>query len=146
MRGLVLHTLLRASFVICFFLFAVASPGQIKQGVRYEKELKGTDNSFQIVSLRNEGIALVREKNKFNDGKRVWELTLLDTMLRESWSTDVPMETQFKLIGYDHFTNFVYLLFREGEVDSNNLHLWQLNLTDRTVHRYDIKHQFNLKL
>lgn len=137
---------LRSAALIGFFLMTCSLYGQITQTYRYEKELKGTDNMFHLVSMKEEGIALVREKNKLTEGKRLWELTLLDTLLKEVWATDVPMETQFRLIGYDHFTNHVYLLFREGEVDSNNLLLWQLNLTDHTVQKFDIRHQFNLKL
>lgn len=146
MTGNSMHFILKATIHFFLILFAVGVMGQVKQGARFEKELKPLDNSFNIVSMHQDGIALIREKNKLNEGKHVWEITLLDTLLHTSWSTEVSLEFEFRLVGYDYSKNSLYLLFRKGDVDSNDLHMWRLNLGNHTVNQYDIKHQFNLKL
>lgn len=141
-----LHRFFKVSILIYFLLLACNTIGQVKQSARYEKELRAVDNPFHIVSMHHDGIALVREKNKLNEGKHVWEISLLDTLLHKVWTTEVTLEFEFRLIGYDYFKNSLYLLFRKGDVDSNDLFMWRLNLSTHLVNQYDIKHQFNLKL
>src|SRR5688500_13951489 len=83
----------------CFFvmgcIFAYAQP---RQTHRFETKQKDSDEYYSIIPLKEEGLALLREKNKYNGGKRLWELTLLDTALQERKTFDIEVEHRYLLI------------------------------------------------
>ncbi|MEQ9415682.1 MAG: hypothetical protein RIF39_17725, partial [Cyclobacteriaceae bacterium] len=59
---------------LLIILFTISIPSawaQFKPLERYEKEVKLSDNNFTIIPLDQNGIALVREKNKYNSGNRL---------------------------------------------------------------------------
>jgi len=120
--------------------------GQFHNRGRYEKELKTADNGFTLVSLEENGVALMREKNKFNEGKRLWELIVLDTAFEEIWQTDVEIKSNYDMIGYEYAGRFVYFLFREGDKDSNKFNLVQVNIFDHTISLFEVKHEFSFRL
>lgn len=120
--------------------------GQLKALTRYEAELKNLDNGFTLVPMNKNGIALIRENNKFKESKRVWEVTLLNTALEVQWQTEFKLKPEFTLIGYDSSAQTVYLLFREGNNDANQFELVQVNSQDKTVNNYEIKQQFDFRI
>ncbi len=129
------------------FIFQIQTTrGQFHARGRYEKELKTADNGFTLVPLLENGIALIREKNKFNDGKRLWEFILLDTALEEKWQTDVEIKSNYDMMGFEYAGSFVYFLFREGDKDTNKFSLVQINLFERTINQFEIKHEFSFRL
>jgi len=147
----------RDSIVTRLFLYSVFTWGillcainhgsaQLTPKARYEKELKSSDNGFTMVSLNENGIALLREKNKFNEGKKLWEVVLLDTLLNERWQGDVEVKSNYDMIGYEYGGSYVYFLFREGDKDSNKFGLIQIHINDFTIKEYDIKHEFSFRL
>ncbi|HLT74774.1 MAG TPA: hypothetical protein VKZ68_06800, partial [Ohtaekwangia sp.] len=52
---------------------------QIAQPYRYELQQKNSDDYFNIISLKENGLALFRERDKFKQNNRLWELILLDS-------------------------------------------------------------------
>lgn len=118
---------------------------QLKGLERYEKEVKLSDNNFTIIPLEENGIALIREKNKYNKGNRLREVILLDSSLKEVWMSDIEVRSSYNLIGYEYGNNHIYLLFREGEVDSREFILVALNITNHEVNQFEIKHEFMLR-
>lgn len=120
--------------------------GQLKSMGRYEKEVKTSDNGFTIVSLKEDGLALIHEQNKFLSGKKLWEVIILDSKLEEKWQSEIEVKSSFSLIGYDHSENQVYFLFREGDKDFNKFNLVQINITSRAIQYFEIDHEFSFRI
>ncbi len=120
--------------------------GQLQPVTRYEAELKNLDNGYTLVPMNKNGIALIRDNSKFKENRRLWEFTLLDTDFEVQWQTEFRLKPEFNLIGYDSSAHEVYLLFREGNNDSNQFELVQINSKDKTVNSYEIKQQFNFRI
>lgn len=120
--------------------------GQIQPITRYEAELKNLDNGYTLVPMNKNGIALIRQNDKFKENRRLWEFTLLNTALEVQWQTEFRLKTEFALIGYDSSAHEVYLLFREGNNDANQFELVQINCREKTVNSYEIKQQFNFRI
>jgi hypothetical protein len=126
----------------CNTLFA-----QPKQTQRFEKKQKNSDEYYSIIPLKEEGLALLREKNKYNSGKRLWELTLLDTALQERKSFDFEIEQRYPLIGYEHAKGFLYLLYRTGDTNRNNFELINIDINEgKEISRYEIKPELDFKV
>lgn len=134
------------TFAVALTMITSVACAQFFPRGRYEKELKNSDNGFTIVSMAERGISLMREKNKFSDGKRLWEVILLDSSLNEKWVSDIEMKSNYDMIGYEYAEPYVYYLFREGDRDSNKFELLQIHNTNFTVKHYQIKHEFSFRL
>src|SRR5688500_4194402 len=78
-----------------------AAHSQVSQPYRYERLQKNADDYFHVISLQKEGIALFRERDKYRNNSKVWELILLDTALKEKKSTELEIKERYKLIGYE---------------------------------------------
>ncbi|GAB1444788.1 MAG: hypothetical protein KF860_12480 [Cyclobacteriaceae bacterium] len=134
--------------VALIVLFAVSPPTVHAQFIaleRFEKEVKLSDNNFTIIPLEKNGIALIREKNKYKEGNRSREVTLLDSSLNESWQSDLEVKSSYDLVGYEYGGNYIYLLFREGNVDGREFILVSLNIVNHEVNQFEIKHEFTLR-
>lgn len=131
-----------------FLLSCLASTafGQYEQKVRYEREQNNADNAWMIISLKDMGLALVRDREKFREGKRLHEIVVLDTALHENWQTELDLDNRLRLIGYDFANRSLYLLFREGETDDGDLTITTIQLDSKEVTHSHIKHEFNFKL
>lgn len=139
-------TSIKTSLLIILFAISIApSCAQFKPMGRYEKDVKLSDNNFTIIPLENNGIALVREKNKYNSGNRLREVILLDTSLEESWQTDLEVKSSYNLIGYEYGNSLIFLLFREGNVESREFILVAINIDNQEVNQFEIKHEFTLR-
>ena len=120
--------------------------GQLKFRDRYEKEVKPFDNGFTLVSLKEDGLALIHEQNKFLSGKKLWEVIILDPELEEKWQSDIEVKSTFGLIGYDYTENHVYFLFREGDKDFNKFNLVQINISTYAIQYFEIDHEFSFRV
>ncbi len=113
---------------------------------RYEHEIKSSDNGFTIVPLDANGISLIRERNKFQDGKKLWELILLDDKLQENWATNLSVDSDFNLVGFEITPDFLFYLFTKGDSDSNEFIIIQLNYHDNSLREYQIEHEFKFRI
>lgn len=119
---------------------------QYEQTIRYEKKLENGDKGYTHISLKEKGIALVRDKEKYNDGKKIWELIILDAALQEINSQEFELEGRLNLIGYEYVNDKLYLLFRKTETDINNFLLLRTNLENYSFTQYTIKQELNFKI
>jgi hypothetical protein len=120
---------------------------QIVQTERYEIVQKNSDDYFSIISLKEEGLALVREKDKYNGNKKLWEIIILDTNLAEKHKFDLEVNQRHMMVGYEIDKNHLYLLFRAGETSKNNLELIDVHTVDgKEGARFDIKPELDFKV
>lgn len=119
---------------------------QVEQVARYEKDVKENGNDFLVVNMREQGLALLREKDKFNNGNRVWEFITLDTSLAETWNTEFEISNRLNLVGHDYVDGKLYYLFRQLENNSNELELYSVNLRLQDFSTYTIKQELDFQL
>lgn len=119
---------------------------QILQPNRFEKERKYSDEDFTIISLKEEGLALLREKNKYKSGNRSWELILLDNELKEKQSLELEIDQRKNLVGYEQVPGFLFLLFKSGDNLKMVLDLVSVELSNSETKRYEIKPELALQL
>jgi hypothetical protein len=132
-------------FVLSGLTFLQAQ-AQITQPHRYEATHKGSDDQYTLISLKQEGLALVRDGNKYKDGNKIWELTLLDTALQEKKKLDVPVKERHKMVGYEVTPGHLYFLFRTGETTKNDFELIDIDLAGSEVARFSFKPDLDFKL
>lgn len=113
---------------------------------RYEQKHEGRDQDFLVISMKETGLALVREKNKSNDGKNVWDLIVVDSALQEKWVTELAIEYKFSLIGHDYNGGNLYLLYRHGESNSGELSILKINPRSQETLRYSIRQEIDFRL
>jgi hypothetical protein len=133
------------------FLFLVASAyvahAQVEQPNRYELVQKNSDDYFTIISLEEEGLALIREKDKFLGNKKIWEIITLDPDLSEKNRLELEVNQRHMLLGYEVAKNELFLLFREGETTRNSLELVELStLEGKELARFEINPELDFKV
>lgn len=101
-------------FILCLSSVSFCR-AQIKQSHRFEEGVKTSDDGFSIISLKREGLALIRDLDKYTSGHRRWQLEIVDSTLSKIWSTELELENRMILVGYEYYPGHLYLLFREGE-------------------------------
>jgi len=120
---------------------------QLTQVARFEREHKGSDSGWTIISLKSKGIALVRDNEKYRDGRKVIEMLLLDTALNESSSVEFEVHSRMIIIGYEYSSDrYIDLLFREGENEQQaDVLLIEFDLRTKEYIKFEIKNEFNFK-
>ena len=120
---------------------------QVQQTERFEVERKNSDDYFTVVSLEEQGIALVREKDKYEGNKQLWEIIILDMNLVQQHQLDLEINHRFALLGYEIDDNLLYLLFRTGETTRSSLELIEVNtLAGKETARYEITPELDFKI
>src|SRR5260221_11950038 len=87
--------------LFCFF-FLGHGPAAAQQpaNTRFELIHEHGDQEFTAVSLKENGLALIREKQKSEGNQRCWEIGLLDSTLQQTWNTVMALERGQTLAGY----------------------------------------------
>lgn len=120
---------------------------QVVQTRRWEKVQKGSDENYTVISLKEEGLALLRERDKYSGNKRLWEIVLLDTALNERKTVDFHLEERFPLIGYETSPGKLYLLYRTGDTNKNSFELLEFNIADGVESgRFSIKPEVEFRI
>lgn len=120
---------------------------QLQQTHRFEKKQRMNDEYFSIIPLKEDGLALLREKNDYEDGRQLWECLLLDSTLTERKNITLPIEPRYPLIGYEYIDHRLYLLFRMGEHTKNNLELIDIDVAQGIeAKRYEIKPELDFRI
>ncbi len=126
---------------------ATSAIAQVEQPERLEIPKKSSEEYFTVISLEQEGLALIREKDKYEGNKELWQIIILDTDLREKHNFDIPVNVRYKLLGYEIARNQLYLLFRTGETSKNSLELIEVNTRDgREVNRVEIDPDLDFRI
>lgn len=109
-------------------LFYLPGSAQVKQTHRYEVQQKFASEYFTIVSMKEEGIAVFRETDKYDGHLRKWEFIVLDTTLRERYNLELKIEQRNTLLGYEYMSGYFYLLLRMGDSNKNKVELIEIDL------------------
>jgi hypothetical protein len=133
---------------VAFLLILIVSPAysQVVQAKRYEREQKNSDDYFHIISLEQKGLALFRERDKYKNSNRIWELLFLDTAMNEKSVLELEIKERYKMVGYETSDNNLYFLFRAGETNRNDLMLIDISLQGEEKNRYLIKPDMDFRL
>ena len=120
---------------------------QVQQTDRYEIIQKNSDEYFTVVSLEEEGLALVRDRKKYKGNKQLWEIIILDTNLAEKAKLELEINQRNSLLGYEIGKNQLYLLFRTGETTKNSLELIEVNTASGVEStRFEINSELDFKI
>lgn len=138
-RKLIFHSGILLFFLVCLLGASGIGHAQIAQPVRFEKKFKFSDETFTIISLEDEGLALVRDKEKHEGGKKLWEVILLDSSLIERRTLDLAVDARNQLIGYEHSPGKLFLLYRQGDTTKGTLDLFEIDLAtgEKRTHSID---------
>jgi hypothetical protein len=120
--------------------------GQSIKQARWEVENKFTQDSYSIVSLREDGLALIRDLEKWEAGKRKWELIILDTALREKWKTELDMHADMRFTGYEYASGKLYFMFRQNEVDILRAEMIKIDLATNEIVRSKTEIKLQIRL
>src|SRR6478609_2650693 len=118
---------------------------QITQPIVYERSHKDSDHSFLVISMGDKGLALIRDSEKFEGNKKIWEAILLDSALNESWSTKFEIDQRMNILGHDYRDGNVYLIFEEPENIARQINLTELILSERIVKQHKFKPDVNIQ-
>ena len=135
------------------FLFAFCllpqSPAvaQVEQTHRFELAKKNSDDYFTVISLEADGLALVRERDKYQGNKQLWQIILLDTDLAEKANLDLEINQRHKLLGYEIGKGLLFLLYRTGETAKSSLELIEVDTyTGKESTRFEINPELDFKI
>jgi hypothetical protein len=137
---------MRLVFVFVGWLMVSQLMAQLVQPARWEHELKYSDNSFSIISMRQEGLALMRDLEDIEGGKRKWELIFLDTALQQSWSTILLTEPEYSFLGYEHSTGHLNLMFRKQETEILKARIFDIELASKSVRTAETELKLQIRL
>jgi hypothetical protein len=146
MNGPVRNAKIRWLLSVVIMTVSLSGFAQVSQPNRYEKEQKRRFGDFHVVCLEEQGLALLRDKEKYEQGDRIWEFTQVDTLLAEVWTKELSVEPKFRLVGYDYRDKNLYYLFRAGETDMGDLKIVKLDPQHRQVLEFNYKPELAIQL
>ena len=117
---------------------------QILQPARYEHDHKDRDHEFIIISMGEKGLVLVRDTEKYESGKRNWEVIFLDTALQETWSTKIGVQQRMNILGHEYRDGNVYLIFQEHENADRSVDIFELNSHSQLYKEHLFKPELNI--
>lgn len=107
---------------------------------------KSSDQPYEIITMNREGLALVRDLQKYAQGNKRWQVDILDTLLVRQWTTELDLDNRLNLVGFEHVPGRLYLLFRESQTTYYNFELLMLDLATRTFEKDRVKFDLNFQL
>jgi len=137
---------LRLFLLLSLVAASFCGMAQLSQTGRFEKEQKRRFGDFHVVSLEEQGLALLRDQEKYEQGDRVWEFTQLDTLLAEVWTKELSVKPKYRLVGYDYRDKNLYYLLRSGEADLGDLKIFKLDPQTKQVLEFDYKPELAIQL
>lgn len=129
--------------IVCVFLNSPLLLAQEKQVNRYERPFKMNDHEFILQSMGKDGLALFRDTEKFEKGKKKWEVTFVNTDLTEEWQTTVDVDSRKNIAGHEYYEGNIYLVFIETEF-SNEITLIKINAVARSFMIHTFKPETNI--
>lgn len=134
---------------ICIvLLLAITTPihAQVAQSGRWEEEQKNNSHTFTVIPMYESGVTMVHDMQKYEGGKKFWEVIALDTLLHEKWTREIFVDNRYNFIGHDFRDGFLFFLFRLGETDLGDLKIMKLGLQDGMVETHHYEPQLGIKL
>lgn len=131
--------------VIPLLLLASQLQAQISQPARYEREHKNNDHEFIIISMGVQGLALIRDTEKYENGKKNWEAVFLDSTLHETWATKIEVLQRMNILGHEYRQGHVYLIFQEADNVGRSLEITDFNVAEKTYAQHLFKPEVNIQ-
>ncbi len=121
----------------------IAQPAQ-----KYKIEIPGkaSDKPYEVIAMSQDGIALVRDLQKYDHGNKKWQVDLLDSALSRFWTTELDLDNRLELVGFEYLPGNLYLLFRETMTTYYNFTMILLKLAEKTVQTEKVKFDLNFQL
>jgi hypothetical protein len=119
---------------------------QLAQRCRLEIPRKGADKDYDLISMGTQGLALVRDMEKYAQGNKSWQVELVDTTLVSFWSQELVLDNRLQLVGYEHVPGKLYLLFRESQTTYYNFDLVVMDLVSKTFLVDKVRFDLNFQL
>lgn len=107
---------------------------------------KASDRPYDIISMGSEGLALVRDLEKYGQGNKKWQVDLLDTTLVTFWTKELELDSRLHLVGFEHLSGRLYLLFRESQTTYLNFQLATLDFRQQSVQLDKVRFDLNFQL
>src|SRR5580765_3378807 len=84
--------ILNSFFLSTLLILGIGLPppdlaAQVSQTAIYEHPHKSSDHEFIVIPMGEQGIALIRDTDKYEGNKKSWEVIIVDSTLNESWTT-----------------------------------------------------------
>ena len=131
---------------ILFSVISNYATAQIRQPFRFELEVKTSDQPFHIISLEKEGLALIKDLDKYSHGKKTWQIEIIDTLLGPVWSTELELDNRLSLVGFERNAGQLYLLFREEQTNYYNFQLVTLRFYEHYFQLSKIRFDLTFRL
>jgi len=128
------------------FFLSLSLQAQVSQPARYEKEQKSSYRDFTVISMGEQGIALIRDIQKFVRGENSWEVILLDSSLNESITKEINVENRYTLIGHDYRDRAIYFLFRMGETDQGKFKIIKIDCLTGQSEEHNYEPELTIRL
>ncbi len=132
MKSLVSNT------ILLLILIAVPGIAQVEQPLRLELLLDTQDNYYNVMSMQEYGIALFREVDDDQPRTKVWEVLRIDTTLQQILHRTYTLDFQAEFTGYEYREGFLYLLFRMGLYQKDDLKIIKINMDTGEDTHFDI--------
>jgi hypothetical protein len=133
-------------FTLLWVFGILSANAQLSQPHRYEIEHKFSERNYNIVCLNKDGLAVIRDNDKYEEGKKLWDLAILDSTLQKKWEGKLSVSNRSNFIGHEYANGQLFLLFKEGETNATSLQLLIFSLSDNQYATYEIKHQVDFRL
>lgn len=119
---------------------------QPRQDFRVQINGKPADKEYDLISMGTEGLALIRDLQKYEKGNKKWSVELLDTTLTRFWSRELELDNRLSLVGFEHLPGRLYLLFRESQTTFLNFQLATMNFVDGTLQLDPVKFELQFQM
>jgi len=137
---------LRFKLLVIGLFSSIAVNAQVEQVARYERERAMSDPELLLVPMLEKGIALINDKDKYKEGKKLWDIIILNSDLAEQWSLEFETEPRHRIVGYEFNGDLIYLLFRTNEHEGSDLNLVTVHFKTQEMRRYTIKQELTFKI
>lgn len=121
-------------------------PAQPRQDFRFQINGKPADKAYDLISMGTEGLALIRDLQKYEKGNKKWSVELLDTTLTRFWSRELELDNRLSLVGFEHLPGRLYLLFRESQTTYLNFQLATLNFLEDSIQLDPVKFELQFQM
>jgi hypothetical protein len=118
---------------------------QVSQTAIYEHPHKSSDHEFIVISMGEQGIALIRDTDKFEGNKKSWEVIIVDSTLNESWATKIEIDQRLNILGHDYRDGNIYLIFEEPENIGRRITITEVLCSEKVVKHHEFKPELNIR-
>ena len=131
---------------ILFLFITTQAFAQLEQTERYEVEVKRSDEGYNIIDADSAGLFLFQESRDYEGRKKFWNLIYLDTSLNKQRENRLLINDRYNWIGHEYHAPYLYLLFRQGEVNTSDLHVIRVHVETGMIDEFDIKNEIDYSI